>query len=392
MSVNKSLVAALVAGLWCASSAQADAGRRCSAAISRSDVVPCALAASARLRAEREADLALKGRARAASAVLPSNPTLALSAARRSTTGADATNWYGTLSQEIELGGQRRARQRAVASERAAQASAIASVEREVAAEALRAYFELLGARDALRLAEHLEQTFEGAASAARAAAESGLSAGIDADLAEFSGVRLTQARLAAQQRFRAATALLASLLGLDPVAAPLQAEGELTPLPLVDALTPELARTGSAQRPELTAAAATRAAYEGWSDVYRRARVPNLTLSAFAQRDGFDERVLGGGLSLPITLPAGLARDSSGEAAENAALARRAGALLEQTEREVRLEMLEVVQALETARAEQALYTEARVARAEQSLDAIAREIAAGRLAVTSMSGSRAS
>ena len=391
VSVRKSLVAALAAGLWCTSSTPADAETICSAAIRAATWCPA--------------------RSRPARACAPSEKLAWPSRVERKLQAPCCRPILHSRSRPLDAPPRAQTRRtgtaRCLRSSSSAGSDALASVPSRASGPRKpapsRAWSarspprrcaptsSCSGARDALRIAEHLEQTFEGAASAARAAAESGLSAGIDADLAELSGVRLTQARLAAQQRFQAATALLGMLLGLNPVVATMQAEGELTPLPLVDALTPELARKGSAQRPELTAAAATRDAYEAWSDAYRRARVPNLTLSAFAQRDGFDERVLGGGLSIPIKLPASLARDSSGEAAENAALARRASALLSQTERELRLEVLAAAQALETARAEQALYTEARVARAEQSLAAIAREIAAGRLAVTSMSGPRA-
>jgi hypothetical protein len=37
---------------------------------------------------------------------------------------------------------------------------------------------------------------------------------------------------------------------------------------------------------------------------MYRRSRAPNPSVVLYAQRDGFNERVLGGGLAIPIVLP----------------------------------------------------------------------------------------
>jgi cobalt-zinc-cadmium efflux system outer membrane protein len=353
--------------------------------VSRANVVECALAASAVMRAEREAVAAARGREKTASSVLPSNPLVQFSGGRRNGPDQSATNWYGTLSQEFEIAGQRRARGHATESDRRAQESTAQVVERDVAAQALRAYFGVLAAREVFRVAEHLEQAFASATQAAKASAERGVSAGIDADLADISAVRLTQVRLAAQRRHAAALAELETLLGVDPTGQ-LEVDGDLTPLPRADGSDQELVQEALKTRPELAAADATERSYTAWSESYRRARVPNLTVSLIAQRDGFDERVLGAGVSLPITLPAPIGRNYAGQVAENAALARRSAALRDQTERDIRLQLFNARQALETARAELALFTEDRLKRAEQTLDAIAREIAAGRLAISGM------
>ncbi len=378
--------AALAAAWWCISSAQASAAAGCDEVLSRDNVVRCVLAASAQARAEREGIAAVEGRQRVAGTLLPANPVLAASGARRVGPAAEATNWYGTLSQELEIAGQRRARKRALAGERRAQESATLAVERDVSAAALRSYFEVLAAREALGTAQRLEQTFAGATTAAEAAAERGLNPGIDADLAELSSVRLTQARLDAERRFHTALAALATMLGRDPALSELRVDGELTPLSPVDGGAAALSRQAIAKRPEIPAVDAARASFEAWSEAYRRARIPNLTLSVIAQRDGFDERVLGAGVSIPITLPAPIGRDFSGQVAENAALARRAAALLEQAQRDVRLEVVDAWQALQAARSAQALFSEERIARAERSLKSIALAIATGKLAISAV------
>ncbi|HTU62908.1 MAG TPA: hypothetical protein VMF89_30820, partial [Polyangiales bacterium] len=75
---------------------------------------------------------------------MPSNPSLSLSAAHRSAGDLRATNWYATLSQEVEIAGQRSMRRAEADSAIQAQRSELAANEREVAALAWRRYFEAL--------------------------------------------------------------------------------------------------------------------------------------------------------------------------------------------------------------------------------------------------------
>ncbi len=412
MWVRKKSRAALTALMECIALSVASAGvaqdRVCTARIDRSNVVPCALAASLALRAERQQTEVLEGQARGARVLLPANPVLALSGAQRRGPEAGATNWYATLSQELEIAGQRGARRRVVTSEQSAQAQVVRATERDVAADALTSYFETLAARSALQLAARLEQSFAGVAAAAQAAATNGLGSGLDADLAEANLLRLSQERITAGYREQSAVAALHTLLGLEPVAA-VAVDGELAPLVQAEGLARELAEVISPagasapgvsiislarasarldrerERPEVRAAEAQQAAAEQRVDIFRRARVPNLTVSAIAQRDGFDERVLGGGLSMPIPLPQPLGRTYAGEIAANAALARRAATELTRVQRAVRLEVASALYAFEAARAARALYSDERVARAQQSLNEIADQIRAGRLAVAS-------
>ena len=71
-----------------------------------------------------------------------------------------------------------------------------------------------------------------------------------------------------------------------------------------------------------------------------RRARIPNLSLSFTAQSDGFSERVLGGGLSIPLPLPEPLGPSRGGEIAAAATAVSEAQVLVGKREREVGLEV----------------------------------------------------
>jgi outer membrane protein, heavy metal efflux system len=375
----------VAAALCCLLSTREGRAQTCASRVDRANVAACALRASPAIARARHAADALAGRGRALAPLLPSNPTLSLSAARRDTSAASATNWYATLSQEVEIAGQRGARRAAAEATRSAHQQAMQATERDVAAQAWRAYFEALAARDALATAVRLEQAFAQGVQAAQAGAAQGLVSGIDADVAELTLVRLTQSRIEAERRSRQASAELASSFGFDPLSVSPEIAGTLVPLSNVDKLASASLDAGVDTRLEVVEAREQGRAQEHTTRSLRRSRVPNLSVSLFAQRDGFDERVLGGGVSLPVPLPYPLGRTYTGELAESRALERQASATLEGVRRQARLELVSAWQAFEGARAEQLLFSDERVTRAEQSLTSIAAEISGGRLSISS-------
>lgn len=395
------VVAAWAVLSWCTETSSAHASEAVCARVVRSNLVSCALRASLALGRERHGVAIEEGRLRAVSPLLPSNPSLTLSGAHRRTVAGRpldrATNWYATVAQEVEIAGQRGARRAAVTATKSAQQQAVRVSEREVAAGAWRAWFEALAARDALETALHLERAFVRIGEVAQAGAESGLLAGVDADVAALTSVRLSQLRVEAERRAALAGATLASLLGLDPGVV-LALDGDLAPLatasPVGGASSEAHAPSATTlqldqavqRRPELAEASALFRSSQHATSALRRGRIPNLTFSLYAQRDGFDERVLGGGVSLPVPLPYPLGRTLSGELAENQARTRQAAAVHDEVARNTRLEVVAAERSYEAARATLALYSEARLVSAQHTLDSIATELGAGRVAIGSV------
>lgn len=105
--------------------------------------------------------------------------------------------------------------------------------------------------------------------------------------------------------------------------------------------------------------------------------------MSLFAQNDGFNERVFGGGISFPIPLPGNVGRTYLGEISEAEALARRAATDRARVEREIRLEVATATQRFLSLGKEVEAFTPERVTRAEASLVSLGQEVDAGRLAV---------
>ncbi|MDI3285207.1 TolC family protein [Polyangium sp. 15x6] len=382
MKRTRFIAVAAVAAAHLCHAMEAHAGApACATTITRTNLIPCALEGSLTAKAERQGLEATKGRQEAASPVFPSNPVLALSGARREAAGqGPVLNWYATISQEIEIAGQRGARRRAAEAEREAQEKAVAVTDREVAAAAWRAYFETLAARDEVRLFSLLESLTTKVATATRAAADKGLVSGIDADVAEGAHARVVQDRIGAARHAEQARATLRHAMGLDP-RGELAIEGELAPIAGVEAFAAKQDARAADERPEVKALEASGRAHEARASMYRRARIPNPTLSVFAQNDGFNERVFGVGLSVPIPLPQPVGRTYAGEIAESEALSRRAQTEAERTRLALRLDLANALSAYAALRAQNELYTAERLGRAEQSLRAIAQEIEAGRL-----------
>ena len=228
---------AATAVLLCVPLANAEV-TNCSTAIGRDNLVLCALRASLAADAQTHAVEARRAQETAASPLLPSNPVLSATIGRRSIPGGvRTTNWYASLSQEVEVAGQRGARKRAAQAEVSAELSRLRLSQREVAVEAWSRYFEALAANEEVALTTRLTAAAQELSNVESAKADKGLLAPVDADVTDAVLARDLQAKFAAERHERAATNALASLLGGDPNAGTATVTGELTPLN-VDRLT----------------------------------------------------------------------------------------------------------------------------------------------------------
>jgi cobalt-zinc-cadmium efflux system outer membrane protein len=304
----------------------------CGEPITQRQVVRCALDQSPAVQRARLELQALAGRRVTAGIWLPSLPGVSFQSDQRTHFGGQpgsTFNWYVTLSQQVEIAGQRGARLREVDAEADAQIRRYAVARLDVSAQALAAYFDVVAAKDLVQLAREVGRVADGLGALAQARAQESLVSPVDADVAKSEAVRISQIRYEAERRHDTAQAFLAGLLGLDP-AQPISVIGELSPQQTtpsaVDAGLDGLETRALELRGEIAAAQAGRRVLESRLDLIRRLRIPNPTFSIFAQRDGFSERVIGGGISIPIPLPSPIGPSRAGEIEEMIARIDQAG------------------------------------------------------------------
>lgn len=353
------------------------------------EIAACAITESLEVQSARLELRALSGRRVSAGVLLPNHPLAALSLAQRSPQGPEAArgtffNWYVTLSQELEIAGQRGARLDWVDAEMAAQVRRVGAAEQEAAAAALVAYYKLLGARETLRLAEALFGVASALARLSSGRVAQALAAPVDADVAVAETAKLGLVRIEAAQLLRSTQAALSSLLGIDPLKQT-EVNGawppELPPLGQADLSDMELVERALTLRGEVAAAEQEQRARAQQVRLLRRARVPNIALSFLAQSDGLNELVLGGGVQVPLALPSPLGPSKRGEIAEMGVRAEQAATRLAQARRRVQLEVTQAA-ANERAKAEAlTLFPPELLQRAEADLQALEQAVAAQRM-----------
>lgn len=358
----------------------------CNPPLDRSSVVRCALARSAELK-KAEADLAAtRARRIAAGLWLPSNPTVELYVAGRFADDLSAFNPAVTLSQEVEIGGQRGARLGVVDAEVAAQERRVAAIRREVAAKALRAYFDLLAASAIAAFGQELDAQSSLLERLIESRARSELLSPVDARLARAEAVQLRLDALSAQASGRRASAALAALLG--QTVKEVEVRGELTALPPPPGDVDALVARALSVRGDVAAAGAERAVLARREELLRRERVPNATISFFVVRDGFGENVIGGTLGMPVPLPAPVGRTNAGEIAEVQAQAVAAEAELDDVRGRVRGEVLDAAIEAASRAAELAAFPPSLVAQAHEDLHALTERVSQGRIPIEAALG----
>lgn len=365
---------AALSALWALPAAAAP----CSV-ISRENVVRCTRDASLERRAGEAAVRAADGRLQANDPWLPSNPELALTGSRRRAPGESAINWSASLGLEVEVAGQRGARRAVALAERDAERQGLQANARVTSSDALRLYFEVLAAREERTVLGKLSAATTRVFEAARAAAERGVAAGIDADVADSARIAVLRRAADAARDERVATLSLAGLLGLTP-SQPLQISGSLEPFASAARVQPDHLAPDS---PEVRAFTAEKRAFSARASALRRSRVPNPRVSVFVQREGFNEDVVGVGLALPLPLPEPLGRTFAGQIAENEALSQRASLLAEHSRRTRRAELQRAIAEYQLADELARAFSAERLIHAQQALDNLSSELQAGRVSI---------
>jgi outer membrane protein len=245
------------------------------------------------------------------------------------------------------------------------QADSAAQVSQAVRAltllEVSRTFFNTLGAREVLRVAEQTVASRQLLVDKVRALAEAKLKSSLDVSFAEVSLGEATLLELRAQDRLQGSSAQLAAALGLPSHTLPPLAEE-----PLVTERSDEvddLIRTAVADRPELRALRAQREAAQKLSSAEKAARYPVITaIGAVGFSPYHDDRLeetyatAGLGLSLPIFTGGRLSAREQGAQLQANATAKVVEEQANGIERDVRIAWLDAHSAFKAIEVTQSL------------------------------------
>ncbi|WP_172824816.1 TolC family protein [Pajaroellobacter abortibovis] len=361
--------------------------RQCQTLITAQNVAQCALASNPSLQAEAAALQAKEGGRINAQRYFPSNPTLNISAARRGAKGMEpeAFNWYLTLGEEIEVGGQRGARKKAAEATWEAQKKRIQGVAREIAKEAWVAFYETLAFEETHALARELETISNRAKEAVHAMAERGRLSPLETHLTDIAATRMFQFVRASERKYYTSRAVLGTLVGVDAQNAAWKIEGTLDPSSFPIPLAPPKDQMAQEDltSPEIESLQAEEQSLQTTAVLLRRTRIPNPTFFFFAQNDGYNEKVLGGGVSIPIPLPEPIGQTYNGNIQEMEASAQRLAFSRQQAQRTLRQQRRVIWHKVESTRLELQAFSTSKIQQVKEDLQKLAQEIETGHIGI---------
>ncbi|MCX8073636.1 MAG: TolC family protein [Candidatus Binatia bacterium] len=298
---------------------------------------------------------------RRSAARFPSNPYLSLGASRRAETGG-RPNVFVFLSQEVEVAGQRAARLRAAQHNLQQESWNLAQKRIALAADVKTAFTKVLSCdqrREVIREQLEVARKLRELATVERAT----LSERIDQNNAALQMARYERELWSTEEEREAELDALRRLLALD-WSQEVELEGQLSAdirlLPAVNILVNQ----AKAQRADLQAFKEALAAADAQIEVYRRERVPNVTLSASYSR--FDSSDFGGG-DVGLSLP--LFQTKEADIQEAVAQRQKIALQMEDLERSVERDVQQAYRAYISAAREVRLFTEQLLPLAEENV-----------------------
>lgn len=311
-----------------------------------------ALRQNPELLAERQEVPIARGQLRQARLPL-FNPEAELRLPSAATGGA--SQYEATVSQELELGGQRGLRGRAAQFGLTRAEAAVRNAGRLAAAEAGTAYYETYAARQRLRLASDALSLNQRLLAAVRIQAREGEISALEANLAEIEFGRARARVLAARREATNAEIELRRVTGLAPDR-PLRLSGELPGAPNPATIQAEsLVELALSRRPDLAARSAAQAEAQALGRLAQREARPNLRVGAIAEREAEGGTRIGVGVGVP--LPIG--NRNQGRIAEQQARAQQAALEARAVESRIRTQVTSAVRSYTAASEEVAVFEE---------------------------------
>lgn len=334
------------------------------------------------------ADVAATERVDAA-LLFPDNPTLGVAAGRRSAAGEGALDYEVTLSQRLEVAGERGLRGDLAARRLDAARAAVDEARWQVHTTVHHHYVDLLVNAERRAQAERFVTLAERVAEITRRQVDAGEVSPLALLVAEADVAESREATIAAERARKVHEAALAAAIGWSDPRIP-GVVGELPPVrpaPPIEALIEQM----QARHPTLRVHAAELRAARADAALQDREAWPEPTLGVRFAREGGpgpepDAHVWTVGVELPIPL----ARARDGERARAEAEITRRARLRDATFARLRAEIVEAAAEIDAAAARVALYRETIVPRLQENLDRLQQAYALGEVDVHQLSSTR--
>ncbi|GJL61772.1 MAG: RND transporter [Nitrospirales bacterium] len=234
------------------------------------------------------------------------NPTVNGQVWNRNNPGSgNVTDSQITLSQEVEIAGQRGLRREATTRNVARVDAEVKNRERLITGQVMRAFYQALTLQKRLGLRKKIETLNLRIRDASKARFKAGVAPIMESNLAEIRYGQSRKETFVAEASFKNALLDLRRLLGWEPERS-IELSGHLRNAPKVVPL-PDLLQRAQTQRPDLIAAKREVARVKATMDLTRRLIVPNPTFQGFYQTETEGpegaSKMVGGGISIPLPL-----------------------------------------------------------------------------------------
>lgn len=318
----------------------------CEGSLRLEEIILCVLEHSPEYRIAKLELESSKGRKKSASYIVPTNPTVSGDMGRRTGTSdslfaggerQSTINGEILFSQEIYIGGQRQAKIKVADSEVQSKVKRIQAIERVTIAETIQSTINYQTTFEELQLSNELYDISKDISRIARVRFQNGLGSEMDAELAESESLKMLSIKEAAYRNYQSTKANLVVLMGI-PYSVNFEVSGELKIFPIQFMDIEPYINLAEKRRPDLEALKLETEVAKSSVKLLERERIPNLTISGFAQKDGFNERVIGARISIPIPI----FRDNEGEIEEAKAKAKISESHQEVGSQTVRLEAIQ--------------------------------------------------
>lgn len=248
--------------------------------------------------AEQEVAIA-RGKLTTARLVSPFNPVVEGQGGHRSSSEKSGTDYGMGLSMEVEVAGQRGLRIGEAERNLQKAEAAFKDFSRNVTARLARAFYQALFMRERLALLRRVENLNLRLLEVTRAKHQAGDVSGLEINVASVRHGRARKDSLDARRDQQTAVADLRRLIGSEE---PIEPVGELVPTAPPVSIQ-EIVQRARANRPDLLAKRREVERAEAEVALRQRERVPNPTFGVFFNREASGDKIVLGGVSIPLPI-----------------------------------------------------------------------------------------